>query len=340
MTSVRHPKISVLGAGEIGSALAHIICEKNLGDVVLHDYRKDLSKGRALDILHTRPINRSRISILGTSDITDIKDSLVVVVTNEMSPSEFSVFEENDLEKMLYVSNGKLMQDVAKFIKKHCPQAFVVVTTNPVDCMCKVLQEHGNIPSHKICGMAGVLHSARFRHHLAEKLRINPGDVQGFVIGAHGDKMVPLPRYCCVNGIPLHDFIKRGAITAKEIEHIVARTRNTGLELLELLPEGSVCYAPSIAIAEIVEAYLKDLKRVLVCSVALSGQYGFKGYFASVPVVIGGKGVEKIIELDFTPEERSMFNDSLEHINTMFEKYKRPIMEDEEAKNVNNGAVP
>lgn len=332
MTAVRHPKISVLGAGEIGSTLAHIICEKNLGDVVLHDDRKDLSKGRALDILHTRPINRSRINILGTSEITDIKDSLVVVVTTEVSESELEEFDEEDVEKVLYLSNGKLMKDVAKCIKKHCPQAFVVVTTNPVDCMCRILQEHGNLPAHKICGMTGVLHSARFRHNLAEKLRVNPGDVQGFVIGAHGDKMVPLPRYCCVNGIPLHDFIQKGAITEKEIDQIVKKTRNTGLELLELLQEGSACYAPSVAITEIIEAYLKDLKRVLVCSVALGGQYGYKGTYASVPVVVGGKGIEKIIELDLTTEEKETFKDSLGHINDLFDNYKRQIVEDEDSK--------
>ncbi|EAA15710.1 malate dehydrogenase-related, partial [Plasmodium yoelii yoelii] len=171
MISVKHPKISILGASDIGCTLAHMICEKNLGDVVLHDFRKDLSKGRALDILHTRPINRSKINILGTSDITDIKDSLVVVVTIEVSEREFAEFDEEDIEKQVYTSNVKLLKDVSKAIKKHCPHAFVVVTTNPVDCMAKVLQDYANIPSHKICGMAGVLHSARLRHNLAEKLR-------------------------------------------------------------------------------------------------------------------------------------------------------------------------
>lgn len=332
MTSVRHPKISVLGAGDIGSALAHTICEKNLGDVILHDFRKDLSKGRALDILHTRPMNRSRINIVGTNEITDIKDSMVVVVTTQVTPAEFAEFEEEDIEKEVYTSNAKLLKEIAKNIKKHCPQAFVVVTTNPVDCMSKILQEHGNIPAHKICGMAGVLHSARFRHNLAEKLRINPGDVQGFVIGAHGDKMVPLPRYCCVNGIPLSDFIKKGVITDKEIAQIVEKTRNTGLELLELLPEGTACFAPSLAIVEIIEAYLKDLKRVLVCSVLLNNQYGHKGVFAGVPVVIGGKGIEKIIELDLHANEKELFDDSLKHITKLFEDYKRES-DDGEVKN-------
>lgn len=332
MTSVKHPKISVLGAGDIGCTLAHMICEKNLGDVVLHDFRKDLPKGRALDILHTRPLNRSRINILGTNEITDIKDSLVVVVTIEVSEKEFAEFDEEDIERQVYTSNVKLLKEVSKSIKKHCPQAFVVVTTNPVDCMAKVLQEHANIPSHKICGMAGVLHSARLRHNLAEKLRVNPGDVQGFVIGAHGDKMVPLPRYCCVNGIPLHDFTKKGAITEKEISQIVEKTRNTGLELLELLPEGSVCFAPSLAIVEIIEAYLKDLKRVLVCSVPLNGQYGHKGVFAGIPVVIGGKGIEKIIELDLNAQEKELFDDSLKHISYLFENYKHEAVVDVDAK--------
>ncbi|VWU50076.1 oxidoreductase, putative [Hepatocystis sp. ex Piliocolobus tephrosceles] len=330
MMTIKHPKISVLGAGEIGCTLAYMLCEKNLGDVVLHDFRKDLSKGRALDILHTRPLNKSGIHITGTNEITDIKDSVVVVVTVEVSEREFAEFDEVDIEKQVHTSNVKLLKEVAQAIKKHCPQAFVIVTTNPVDHMAKILQESANIPLHKICGLTGALFSTRLRHNLAEKLRVNPGDVQGFVIGSQRNKMLFLPRFCCVNGIPLSFFTKIGTITEKEIVQIVEKTKNAHLELMELLPEGSVCFAPSLAITEIIEAHLKDLKRVIVCSVMLNGQYGYKSIFAGVPVVIGRKGIEKIIELDFNAAEKELFKESIQEITEKPTNDKHEAVVDEE----------
>uniref|UniRef100_A0A8C9H0H4 Malate dehydrogenase-like n=1 Tax=Piliocolobus tephrosceles TaxID=591936 RepID=A0A8C9H0H4_9PRIM len=202
--------------------------------------------------------------------------------------------------------------------------------------MAKILQEHANIPLHKICGLTGALFSTRLRHNLAEKLRVNPGDVQGFVIGSQRHKMLFLPRFCCVNGIPLSFFTKIGAITEKEILQIVDKTKNAHLELMDLLPEGSVCFAPSLAITEIIEAHLKDLKRVLICSVMLNGQYGYKGIFAGIPVVVGRKGIEKILELDFNAAEKELFKESLQDMIEKNTNAKHEaVVEEEHEKHAN-----
>nr|4PLH_A Chain A, malate dehydrogenase [Apicomplexa]4PLH_B Chain B, malate dehydrogenase [Apicomplexa]4PLH_C Chain C, malate dehydrogenase [Apicomplexa]4PLH_D Chain D, malate dehydrogenase [Apicomplexa]4PLW_A Chain A, malate dehydrogenase [Apicomplexa]4PLW_B Chain B, malate dehydrogenase [Apicomplexa]4PLW_C Chain C, malate dehydrogenase [Apicomplexa]4PLW_D Chain D, malate dehydrogenase [Apicomplexa] len=310
-------KISLIGAGNIGGTLAHLIAQKELGDVVLFDIVEGMPQGKALDISHSSPIMGSNVKITGTNNYEDIKGSDVVIITAGI-PRKPGMSRDD-----LLSVNAKIMKDVAENIKKYCPNAFVIVVTNPLDVMVYVLHKYSGLPHNKVCGMAGVLDSSRFRYFLAEKLNVSPNDVQAMVIGGHGDTMVPLTRYCTVGGIPLTEFIKQGWITQEEIDEIVERTRNAGGEIVNLLKTGSAYFAPAASAIEMAESYLKDKKRILPCSAYLEGQYGVKDLFVGVPVIIGKNGVEKIIELELTEEEQEMFDKSVESVRELVETVKK-----------------
>nr|6VDH_A Chain A, lactate dehydrogenase [Apicomplexa sp.]6VDH_B Chain B, lactate dehydrogenase [Apicomplexa sp.]6VDI_A Chain A, lactate dehydrogenase [Apicomplexa sp.]6VDI_B Chain B, lactate dehydrogenase [Apicomplexa sp.]6VDJ_A Chain A, lactate dehydrogenase [Apicomplexa sp.]6VDJ_B Chain B, lactate dehydrogenase [Apicomplexa sp.] len=312
----KRPKISLIGSGMIGGTMAYLCALKELGDVVLFDVVKNMPQGKALDLSHSTSVADTNVKVTGTNSYEDIKGSDVVIITAGLTKVPGKSDKEWSRDDLLPI-NAKIMKEVGENIKKYCPNAFVICITNPLDVMVKVLQEASGLPHNKVCGMAGVLDSSRFRYFIAEKLNVSPRDVQAMVIGAHGDNMVPLPRYVTVNGIPLQEFIKKGWITQEEIDEIVERTRNAGGEIVNLLGTGSAYFAPAASAIAMAEAYLKDQKRVLPCSCYLEGQYGVKDLYVGVPVVIGGNGVEKVIELELTPEEKEMFDKSIEEVREL-----------------------
>ena len=291
-------KIALVGAGNIGGTLAHLIGLKELGDVVMFDVFPGVAAGKALDIMQSSPVDGFDTAMAGTGDYADIAGADVVIVTAGF-PRMPGMSRDDLLTK-----NAGVMAQVAEGIKTHAPDAFVICITNPLDVMVWALQQKSGLPAHKVVGMAGVLDSSRFRLFLAEEFNVSVEDVTAFVLGGHGDTMVPLTRYSTVAGIPVPDLIKMGWSTQERIDAIVNRTANGGGEIVKLLERGSAFYAPAASAVAMAESYLKDKKRVLPCAVMLNGEYGLSDFYVGVPVVIGAGGVERIVEVQFSDAEK------------------------------------
>ena len=300
----RH-KISLIGAGNIGGTLAVLAGLKELGDITLFDIAEGIPQGKALDIAQSSPIEGFNAAVTGANDYAALADSDVVIVTAGVARKPG--MSRDDLIGI----NTKVMNQVGAGIKEHCPNAFVVCITNPLDVMVGVLQRASGLPAAKVVGMAGVLDSARFRLFLAEEFNVSVEDVTAFVLGGHGDTMVPLVRYSAVAGIPVPDLIKMGWSSDVQIAEIVQRTRDGGAEIVGLLKTGSAFYAPASSAIEMADAYLKDKKRLLPCAAYVDGAYGLDGLYVGVPVIIGAGGVERIVEIDLNANEQAMFDKSV-----------------------------
>ncbi len=310
-------KIALVGAGNIGGTLAHLIGLKELGDVVLFDVFGGVAAGKALDIMQSGPVDGFDSAMAGGSDYAAIAGADVVIVTAGF-PRMPGMSRDDLLAK-----NAGVVAQVAEGIKTYCPDAFVIVITNPLDVMVWVMQQKSGLPANKVVGMAGVLDSSRFRLFLAQEFGVSVEDVTAFVLGGHGDTMVPLTRYSTVAGIPVPDLIKMGWTTQDKIDAIVTRTANGGGEIVKLLEKGSAFYAPAASAIAMAEAYLKDKKRVLPAAVQLSGEYGISGLYIGVPVVIGAGGVERIVEVKFLPDEQAAFDKSVGAVRDLIEAFKK-----------------
>jgi malate dehydrogenase len=298
------PKIALIGSGQIGGTLAHLIGLRELGDVVMFDIAEGIPQGKSLDIAQSSPVDGFDSRMSGTNSYEALEGASVCIVTAGV-PRKPGMSRDD-----LLGINLKVMEQVGSGIKKYAPNAFVICITNPLDAMVWALQKYSGMPRNMVVGMAGVLDSARFRYFLADEFNVSVEDVTAFVLGGHGDTMVPLPRYSTVAGIPLPDLIKMGWTTEKRLDDIVIRTRNGGAEIVNLLKTGSAFYAPASSAIAMAESFLKDKKRVLPCAAWLNGEYGVKDMYVGVPVVIGQKGVERVVEIDLTSAEREMFDKS------------------------------
>lgn len=312
-------KISLIGSGNIGGTLAHLAGIKELGDIVLFDIAEGIPQGKALDIAESSPVEGFDCAVSGANDYAEIAGSDVVIVTAGVARKPG--MSRDDLVGI----NSKVMMAVGDGIKNNCPDAFVICITNPLDAMVGVLQQSSGFPVNRVVGMAGILDSARFRYFLAEEFNVSVKDVTAFVLGGHGDTMVPLTRYSTVAGIPVPDLIKMGWSTVDRIEKIVQRTRDGGAEIVGLLKTGSAFYAPASSAIEMAEAYLKDQKRLLPCAAYVDGKYGLEGMYVGVPVIIGKNGVERIIEITLNEEEQNMFNHSVSAVKTLNDIVKRVV---------------
>ncbi len=310
------PKIALIGAGQIGGTLAHLIGLKELGDVVLFDIQEGMPQGKSLDIAQSSPVDGFDSALRGANDYADIAGADVVIVTAGV-PRKPGMSRDD-----LLGINLKVMEAVGTGIKENCPNAFVICITNPLDAMVWALREFSGLPHEKVVGMAGVLDSARFRLFLAEEFQVSVEDVTAFVLGGHGDTMVPLTRYSTVAGIPLPDLIQMGWTTQEKLDAIVQRTRDGGAEIVSLLKTGSAFYAPAASAIAMAESYLKDKKRVLPCAAHLSGQYGQDDIYVGVPVVIGAQGVERVVEINLDDEEQDMFNKSVSSVVALVDACK------------------
>jgi len=310
-------KIALIGAGNIGGTLAHLIGLKELGDVILFDIVKGMPSGKALDLVESSPVENFDSNIAGTSSYRDLKGADVVIVTAGV-PRKPGMSRDD----LIGINTG-VMQSVGEGIRKYCPDAFVICITNPLDAMVGVLRVAAKLKPNMCVGMAGVLDSARFRYFLAEEFKVSVEDITAFVLGGHGDTMVPLVRYSTVAGIPLPDLIKMGWTTQKRLDEIVLRTRMGGGEIVELLGNGSAFYAPASSAIAMAESYLKDKKRLLPAAAWLTGEYGVKNLYVGVPVIIGSKGVERIVEVKFSPEERSDFRKSVKAVENLVKITKK-----------------
>jgi malate dehydrogenase len=309
-------KIALIGAGQIGGTLALLVGLKELGDVVLFDVVEGMPAGKALDLVQSSPVEGFDAAITGTSDYADIAGADVVIVTAGI-PRKPGMSRDD-----LISTNAGVVKSVALNIKRHCPEAFVIVITNPLDAMVWVMQKVSGLPPAKVVGMAGVLDSARFRYFLAEDLGVSVEDVTAFVLGGHGDSMVPLARYSTVAGIPLPDLVKMGWTTQARIDAIVQRTRNGGAEIVGLLKSGSAFYAPAASAISMAESYLKDKRRVVPCAAHLSGEYGVEDLYVGVPVVLGAGGVERIVEIELDEAERAAFDKSVAAVRGLCDAVK------------------
>ncbi|HWY16340.1 MAG TPA: malate dehydrogenase [Rhizomicrobium sp.] len=310
-------KIALIGGGQIGGTLAHLVALKELGDVVLFDVVEGLPQGKSLDIAQAGPITGHDAHLEGTNSYADIVGADVVIVTAGV-PRKPGMSRDD-----LLGINLKVMAAVGDGIKAHAPGAFVICITNPLDAMVWALQKLSGLPHHMVVGMAGILDSARFRHFLADEVKVSVEDVSAFVLGGHGDTMVPMPRFSTVAGIPLPEIVKMGWISQERLDRIVQRTRDGGAEIVGLLKTGSAFYAPATAAIAMAESYLRDRKRVLPCAAYVDGPYAIKGLYVGVPVVIGEKGVERIVELDLTAEERASLAKSTDSVKILIEACKK-----------------
>jgi malate dehydrogenase len=310
-------KIALIGAGQIGGTLALLIGLKHLGDVVLFDIIDGVPQGKALDIAQAGAVEDYDARILGTNSYDDIKGADVVIVTAGV-PRKPGMSRDD-----LLGINAKVMREAGAAIKKNCPQAFVIVITNPLDAMVWVMRESCGLPHNMVVGMAGVLDSARFRTFLAEEFKVSVEDVTAFVLGGHGDTMVPLIRYSTVAGIPLPDLVKKGWTTQARLDAIVQRTRDGGAEIVGLLKTGSAFYAPASSAIQMAESYLLDKKRVLPCAAHLNGEYGVKDLYVGVPVVLGAGGVERVVEIDLDASERAMFDKSVSAVRGLIDAVRK-----------------
>ena len=306
-------KIALVGSGNIGGTLAHLAAIKELGDVTLFDIAEGIPQGKSLDLAQSGPVEGFDSKMIGTNDYKDLKDSNVVIVTAGVARKPG--MSRDDLVEI----NTKVMKQVGEGIKDNCPKAFVICITNPLDAMVGVLQRASGLPTNMVVGMAGVLDSARFRHFLAEEFDVSVSDVTAFVLGGHGDTMVPLARYSAVAGIPVPDLVKMGWSTQEKIDQIVQRTRDGGAEIVGLLKTGSAFYAPASSAIEMADSFLKDKKKLLPCAAYVDGHYNLNGLYVGVPVIIGKNGVERIVEISFTSDEKNMFDHSVSAVKQLNE---------------------
>ena len=306
-------KIALIGSGMIGGTLAHIAAQKELGDVVLFDIAEGMPEGKALDIAESSPVDGYESALSGTQDYAAIAGADVCIVTAGV-PRKPGMSRDD-----LVGINLKVMKSVGEGIAKYAPNALVICITNPLDAMVWALQKFSGLPTNKVVGMAGILDSARFRYFLADEFNVSVESVTAFVLGGHGDTMVPLERYSTVAGIPLPDLVKMGWTSQDKIDAIIERTRKGGGEIVALLKTGSAYYAPAASAIQMAESYLKDKKLVVPCAAHLTGQYGLDGMYVGVPVVIGAEGVERIVEVDFTEPEKAMFDHSVDAVKELIE---------------------
>ncbi|MEI2807561.1 MAG: malate dehydrogenase [Albidovulum sp.] len=302
------PRIALIGAGQIGGTLAHLAAIKELGDVVLFDIAEGTPQGKALDIAQSGPVEGFDASLMGVNDYAYIRRADVCIVTAGV-PRKPGMSRDD-----LLGINLKVMKSVGEGIKKFAPDAFVICITNPLDAMVWALREYSGLPHRKVVGMAGVLDSARFRHFLSLEFEVSMKDVTAFVLGGHGDTMVPLTRYSTVAGIPLPDLVQMGWTTQDKLDAIVQRTRDGGAEIVGLLRTGSAFYAPAASAIEMAEAYLKDQKRLLPCAAWVDGAYGLNGMYVGVPTILGAGGVERVVDIKLNRDEQAMFDKSVESV--------------------------
>ena len=307
------PKISLIGAGQIGGTLAHLIALKELGDVVLFDVAEGIAKGKALDLSQSTAIDGLNVSITGTNNYNDTSNSDVIIITAGV-PRKPGMTRDD-----LLGINLKIIKQVADGIKDTSPNAFVICITNPLDVIVMALQKYSGLPKNKVIGMAGVLDTSRFKFFLSQELNIPISEVDSFVLGGHGDTMVPVPNRTTVSGKPLLDFIKEGKISEERLNEIIDRTRNGGAEVVKLLETGSAFYGPAASGVEMAESYLKNLKKTLPCAAHLNGQYGVKDLYLGVPVVIGSNGIEEVVELTLDDEEKKYFDISIDAVRELFD---------------------
>jgi len=312
----RH-KIALIGAGQIGGTLAHLVGLKDLGDVVLFDIAEGIPQGKALDLVESSPVDGFDAHFTGANSYDALASADVCIVTAGV-PRKPGMSRDD-----LLGINLKVMEQVGAGIRKYAPDAFVICITNPLDAMVWALQKACGLPKHMVVGMAGVLDSSRFRYFLADEFNVSVEDVTAFVLGGHGDTMVPLVRYSAVAGIPIPDLIKIGWTSQSRIEAIVQRTRDGGAEIVNLLKTGSAFYAPAASAIAMAESYLKDKKRVLPCAAHLNGEYGVRDLYVGVPTVIGAKGIERIVEVELTSAEREMFDKSVTSVQTLVDACRK-----------------
>ena len=305
-------KISLIGAGQIGGTLAHLISIKELADVVLFDVVEGIAKGKALDIAQSTSVDGLNVNLTGTNNYEDTKNSDVIIITAGV-PRKPGMTRDDLLE-----INLKIIKQVAEGIKKNSPNAFVICITNPLDVMVMALQRYSGLPKHKIVGMAGILDTSRFKYFLSQELKVPVKNIESLVLGGHGDTMVPMPNHTKVNGKSLNQLIKK-----EKLNSIIDRTRKGGAEIVKFLQKGSAFYAPAASGVEMAESYIKDLKKTLPCAAHLNGEYGVKNLYAGVPVVIGKKGVEKIVEIKLSDKEKNQFNVSIKAVQSLFEVAKK-----------------
>ncbi len=310
-------KITLIGAGQIGGTLAHLISLKNLADIVLFDVASGLAKGKALDIAQSSPVNNFEISLTGTDNYKDTKNSDVIIITAGV-PRKPGMTRDD-----LLGINLNIIKQVAEGIKKTSPNAFVICITNPLDVIVMALQKYSGLPKNKVVGMAGILDSSRFIYFLSEELKIPVNKIKSFVLGGHGDNMVPMLNSTFIDKKRITDLVKEGKISKEKLEQIVDRTKKGGAEIVKFLEKGSAFYAPAASGVEMAESYLKDLKKQLPCAAYLDGEYGFKNIYAGVPVIIGSKGVEKVVEIELTDQEKKNFNDSVKSVTDLFNAAKK-----------------
>jgi malate dehydrogenase len=306
-------KIALVGAGQIGGTLAHLIAQKELGDVVMFDIAEGLPQGKGLDIMQSSPVDGFDSLITGTQDYRDLEGSDVIIVTAGV-PRKPGMSRDD----LVNINTG-IIKTVAQNIGKYAPKAFVIVITNPLDAMVWVMQQVSQLPPNKVVGMAGVLDSSRFRLFLAHEFNVSVEDVSAFVLGGHGDTMVPLVRYSTVAGIPLPDLVKMGWTTQERLDAIVQRTRDGGAEIVSLLKTGSAFYAPAASAVAMAEAYLKNKRRVLPVAAYLKGEYGVQDLYVGVPAIIGDNGVDRVIEISLTSEEKKQFDHSVDAVKGLIE---------------------
>ena len=310
-------KITLIGAGQIGGTLAHLIALKNLADVVLFDVAAGIAKGKALDIAQSSPVNGFNVNLSGTDDYEDTKNSDVIIITAGV-PRKPGMTRDD-----LLGINLKIIKQVAEGIKKTSPNAFVICITNPLDVIVMALQKYSGLPKNKIVGMAGILDSSRFIYFLSQELKVPVKKIKSFVLGGHGDSMVAMLGHTEVEGKKINDLVKEGKISKEKLDEIVDRTKKGGAEIVKYLEKGSAFYAPAASGVEMAESYLKNLKKQLPCAVYLDGQYGAKDIYAGVPVIVGENGVEKIIELDLNTEEKKNFDKPIQAVKDLFDAAKK-----------------
>jgi malate dehydrogenase len=305
-------KIALIGAGQIGGTIALLAAQREVGEIVLHDIAEGVPQGKALDIVQSTPLHGTTAKLWGTNDYASALAGADVVIVTAGVPRKPGMSRDD-----LISINAGVIKTVATNVRDHCPDAFVIVITNPLDAMVWVMQKVSGLPPQKVVGKAGVLDSARFRHFLAEEFGVSGEDITAFVLGGHGDTMVPLVRYSTVAGIPLPDLIKMGWTTRERLDAIVQRVRDGGAEIVSLLKTGSAFYAPAAGAIQMADAYLGDQKRVLPCAAYLQGEYGISGYYVGVPVVIGAGGVERIVEIELNADERAAFARSADAVREL-----------------------
>ena len=310
-------KITLIGAGQIGGTLAHLIALKELADVVLFDVAEGIAKGKALDIAQSSPIDGFNINLSGTNDYKDTKDSDVIIITAGI-PRKPGMSRDD-----LLGINLKIIKQVAEGIKNTSPNAFVICITNPLDVIVMALQKYSGLPKNKVVGMAGILDSSRFIYFLSQELKVPVKKIKSIVLGGHGDGMVAMVNHTVVDGKKLNELIKEGKITEEKLEEIIERTKKGGAEIVKYLEKGSAFYAPAASGVEMAESYLKDLKKQLPCAAHLNGEYEVKDIYAGVPVIIGANGVEKVIEIDLKDDEKKNFNKSILSVKELFEAAKK-----------------